>query len=208
MAAITALFWDVGGVLLTNGWDHGERRRAVETFALERDEFEARHAEVAAAFETHEITSREYLDHTVFYRQRPFSPKDFQQFMFAQSQAHAETLRVAEHLASTRRYLMATLNNESLDLNLFRIRKFELRNHFSVFFSSCFLAARKPSVEIYRRALDLTQRAAGECVMIDDRPENLEAPRQLGMAAIQYQAPAQLREELERLGVVAQHAAG
>ena len=96
---------------------------------------------------------------------------------------------------------MAALNNEALELNLYRIRQFELRKYLNAFFSSCFVGARKPGADIYCRALEMTQRAPGECIMIDDRPENLEAPRRLGMHVIHFQSPAQLRNELATCGI-------
>lgn len=201
MAEITTLFWDVGGVLLTNGWDRAERSRAVDRFELEPKEFEARHERLFAAFETHQITLGEYLDQTVFYLPRAFSPDDVRRFMFAQSRPCPEALAIAEGLARTRRYLMATVNNESLELNTYRIRQFGLRDHFSAFYSSCFLGVRKPSAAIFQRALDFTQRSAANCIMIDDRPENLEAPAALGMRTIRFHSAARLREELARCGV-------
>jgi putative hydrolase of the HAD superfamily len=203
MAEITTLFWDIGGVLLSNGWDPGQRRRAVEEFALDPGEFEARHEELFLAFETHNVTLHEYLDETVFYRPRGFSREEFRRFMFAQSEAHPETIEIAQGLARSHRYLMATVNNESLELNVYRIRHFGLRRCFSAFYSSCVLGVRKPSAAIYERALEFTQRAPAECLMIDDRPENLEAPGKLGMTAIRYESSAQLREELARHGVEA-----
>jgi putative hydrolase of the HAD superfamily len=208
MTEITALFWDIGGVLLTNGWDHAERRRAAEHFGLDLEDFESRHTQVVAAFETREMTLQEYLWETVFYEPRAFTPAEFRKLMFAQSQPCRKALRIAEDLRRTRRYLMASVNNESLDLNLYRIRQFELRNCLCVFFSSCFVGARKPGKEIYNHALELTQRAPAECIMIDDRPENLEAPRALGMRTIQYRTPAQLRAELAGQGVACEVAAG
>jgi putative hydrolase of the HAD superfamily len=208
MAEITTLFWDIGGVLLTNAWDHTERLRAVEHFRLDLQSFETRHKQVVAAFETHEITLQEYLSQTVFCDPRPFDPAEFRKFMFAQSQPCPKALRIAEDLSHTRRYVMAALNNESFELNLYRIRQFDLTNCLSVFFSSCFLGARKPDGAIYKRALEFTQRPPDECIMIDDRPENLEAPRGLGMRTIQYRTAAQLREELAGHGVECELAAG
>ncbi len=201
MSDITTLFWDVGGVLLSNGWDHGERKRAVERFALEPEEFEALHERVFKAFESGGVSLDEYLKQTVFARPRPFSADDFRKFMFAQSEACPETIGIAAGLARSHRYLMATINNESRELNVYRIRQFGLGDCFSAFYSSCFLGVRKPDAAIFRRALDFTERAPGECIMIDDRPENLEAPAELGMRTIRFESAAQLREELGRYGV-------
>ena len=35
MADVNTLFWDNGGVILTNGWDRGSRQKAVEKFHLD-----------------------------------------------------------------------------------------------------------------------------------------------------------------------------
>ncbi len=201
MVEVTTLFWDIGGVLLTHSWGECERRRAADHFQLDLDDFERRHRQVIAAFEVRELTLHEYLEETVFERPRTFSLCEFRKVMFAQSQPCRKALRIAEELRQSRRYLMAAINNEPLELNLYRIRQFELREYFSLFFSSCFLNLRKPGPEIFGRALELTQRQAAECLMIDSHPENLEAPRALGMRTIQYRTPAQLREELADHGV-------
>jgi putative hydrolase of the HAD superfamily len=148
MIEVTTLFWDVGGVLLTNAWDQAARRRATDRFALDAGEVETRHDQVVAAFETGQMTLDEYFRNTVFHEPRAFSPDEFRDFMFAQSQPFPEVLRIAGELRRTLRYLMAALNNESLELNLYRIRQFDLRSCLGVFFSSCFLRARKPHPDI------------------------------------------------------------
>ncbi len=207
MGEITTLFWDVGGVLLTNGWDRSQRQRAVERFGLEEEEFEARHEKLVEPLEAGQINLGAYLEQTVFYKLRPFSKEEFRRFLFAQSDARPESLAVVEEMARTRRYLMATINNEALEVNVYRIRQFGLRQYFSAFFSSCFLGVRKPSGAIYQRALGITQRDPNECVMIDDREENLEAPARMGMRVVRFESAAQLRDALARWGVEGEAAA-
>ncbi len=201
MAEVNGLFWDVGGVLLTNGWDRASRRRAVEEFALDWDEFESRHELVNTAFELGQLGLEDYLDRTVFYRSRAFTKQAFEDFMRAQSQPYPETLAVVDRLARSRRYLLATLNNESLELNLYRINRFGLRRHFTAFLSSCFLGVKKPDEAIYKLALQLTQLAPDESVFIDDRALNLECAARLGMRTIHYQNPAQLEQALRESGI-------
>jgi putative hydrolase of the HAD superfamily len=203
MAKAKVLFWDNGGVILTNGWDRGARRNAVEKFNLDWADFEDRHELMLNAFECGEASLDEYLRRTVFYRERAFTPDDFKRFMFEQSQPFPEALDFLGKLAQTERYVMAALNNESLELNEYRIRTFRLRDYFEVFLSSCYLGVRKPGREIYSLALQITQCDPGECAMIDDRALNLECARELGMQTIQFQNVGQLREDLARLGVTA-----
>lgn len=201
MPEITTLFFDVGGVLLTNGWDRHSRRHCVESFGLDYEEFRDRHEFVADAFETGRMTIDDYLDRTVFYRERDFTIEAFRAAMVAESQPFPEALAVVEELASTGRYLLATLNNESAELNQARIEAFDLRRSFIAFFSSGFLGVKKPDQAIYRLALQMTQRRPSECVFVDDRDLNLECAIREGMQVVHYQNPGQLRRELGALGV-------
>lgn len=143
-----------------------------------------------------------YLQETVFYAPRRFSRDEFRTFMCEQSQPNSEMLSIVAGLARSGRYLMATLNNESLELNRHRIDTFRLRDSFDVFLSSCYLGLAKPDPALYRLALQVTGLSADECLVIDDRENNLEGARKLGMRTISYRDPAQLREELRRAGVL------
>lgn len=201
MADITTLFFDLGGVLLTNGWDRTSRRDCVESFGLDYAEFADRHEFVVDAFETGRMTIDEYLDRTVFYRDRNFTREAFLAGMVAESRSFPDALAVVDTLASSGRYLMATLNNESVELNQARIDRFELNRYFTVFLSSGFLGVKKPDQAIYQLALHITQRRPEECVFIDDRDLNLECAITEGMRTVHYDNPGQLREELIALGI-------
>jgi putative hydrolase of the HAD superfamily len=201
MTKITALFFDVGGVLLSNGWDHALRQRAADHFELDWNEFRERHDLVFHDFETGRISLDHYLECTVFYRERLFTPAAFKAYMFEASDAQRGGLEIVKQLSQGGRYLLATLNNESRELNLHRIEKFKLREYFSFFISSCFVGLRKPETPIYRLALNLSQREPDECVFIDDRALNVERAAELGIHAIEYQSPEQLTAELAKLGV-------
>ncbi len=201
MAAIRAIFWDVGGVLLTNAWDRSQRMNALAHFQLDEEEFHDRHEMVVSSFERGKITLDEYLDRTVFYRSRSFTRQQFTDYMFSLSQPIPEVLGFARGLAASGRYFMGTINNESRELNLYRIEKNGLREIFRVFVSSCFVGLRKPEGEIYRTALEITQMPAEECCFVDDRALNLECAAKLGMHTIEMQTLEQLRGDLEKLGV-------
>lgn len=201
MSTIHAIFWDVGGVLLTNAWDHTQRLAALERFRLDEKEFNSRHEMVVSSFERGKITLDEYLDRTVFYRERPFTRDQFRDFMFSLSKPIPDVLAFARGLADSGKYFMGTLNNESRELNLYRIGQFGLREVFRLFVSSCFVGLRKPESGIYRLATEITQINPAECCFIDDRALNLECAAKLGMRTIQMQTLHQLREELAKLGV-------
>ena len=201
MPEITTLFWDIGGVILTNGWDRGSRKEAAGAFHLDTEDFQDRHDLSFPAFESGQITLNEYLDRTLFYRPRSFTREAFTAFMFAQSREYPEMRAILDKLALSGKYFIGAINNEPLELNQYRIESFNLRKDFLVFFSSCYVHSRKPEELIFRVALEVTQRRPEQCLFIDDRPLNLESPRRLGMNTIHYQNAAQLRLELGKYGV-------
>lgn len=201
MAEVTALFFDIGGVLLSNGWDRAERTAASERFHLDWKEFEDRHELVLHAFETGEMGLDEYLDRVIFYCPRSFSREEFADYTRGRSKELPGTMDVLRRLAQAKKYLISSLNNESREMNAYRIQKFGLRRYFDVFLSSCYLGVRKPDEAIYRRALDITQRKGEECLFIDDRALNLECAAELGMRTIQFKDAAQLERELKGLNI-------
>lgn len=201
-AAPRTVLFDVGGVLASNGWDRHARQRAAARFDLDLEDFQDRHDFVSNAFETGELDLATYLDRTVFYRERSFSPRTLIEFMYEQTEPFAESLAIAAEVAASGRFLLATLNNESRALNDYRIETLGLRDVFSVFLSSCYLGVRKPEPEIYRIAIDVTRSAPEECVFIDDRELNLECAALEGMHTIHYTDPARLRTDLADMEVL------
>lgn len=193
---IKTIFFDVGGVLLTNGWDRHSRARAAEKFGIDAEEHSKLHYEVADSFETGGLSLDGYLDHTVFWTKRTFSRDEFVAFMREQSQPIPGSLELLAELATHGGPTLATLNNESREINEHRIEAFGLRGYFSVFLSSCYLGVKKPDDAIYRTAVDIMQHRVDESIFIDDRPLNLECSELLGISSILFESPQQLREEL------------
>lgn len=190
------VFFDIGGVFLTDAWGHTARQRTVSHFHIDGDDFETRHRTVVADFETGRMNLDGYLDRTVFFQSRPFGRDELMQFMFAQSQPYTEALAVLAELARSGRFLRVALNNESRELNQYRIERYALHDHLQVFLSSCYVGVRKPDPRMYRLALDMTQRRASDCVFIDDREENVQAARDVGLHSIQYRSVGDLQELL------------
>ena len=199
MTEIHHIFFDIGGVLGSNGWDREQRASAVQRFHLDADEFQWRHEEVIGEWEEGKITLDEYLDNAVFYTQRDFSRSEFTQFMLDQSVPHPEAIAVARSLAETSRFTMMTLNNEAEELNNYRIERFELRSIFDAFLTSCWLGCRKPVRRFYHNALSIAQCEPQKALFIDDRHQNLVPAQAMGMNVIQFRSPEQLRDELEHL---------
>jgi putative hydrolase of the HAD superfamily len=199
-SSITALFFDIGGVLLSNGWEAESRRKAVHHFDLDPQDFEKRHEQIVDDFEKGRIRLDEYLDRTLFFCPRSFSKAEFTAFIQEESLPKPDSLELLAHLPR-QRYLLATVNNESYDLNLYRIEKFGLKAYFSVFLSSCFLGLKKPDTAMYRAVLDITQRSPEETVVIDDRQNNVDGAAHCGMNTILFQDAAQCARDLQALGI-------
>ncbi|HKJ93426.1 MAG TPA: hypothetical protein VJ957_09665, partial [Longimicrobiales bacterium] len=134
--SVTALFLDVGGVLLTNGWDRHARARAAERFGLEAAEMEERHNLTFDTYEEGKLTLNQYLDRVVFHTRREFTPESFRTFMFAHSQAHEGMLALARELKSRYDLRLVAVSNEGRELTEHRIRTFELDELFDCFVAS------------------------------------------------------------------------
>ena len=202
---ITHIFFDVGGVLGTSGWNTAQRAAAVDRFELDAAEFDRRHDEAVTSFEEGRITLDAYLDRTVFYESRNYTREEFKSFMLAQSAPFVETIAIARELADSKHYRLMTINNESSELNVHRLRLFGLVDIFSTFFSSCWLGVTKPAKRIYELALTLTQANPAHSLFIDDREQNLPPARALGMHTVRYVSPAQLVRDLAAHGVLSPH---
>jgi putative hydrolase of the HAD superfamily len=181
---ITTLFLDIGGVLLTNGWDHRARKRAATNFKLELAEMEDRHHLTFDTYEEGKLTLEEYLDRVVFYQKRPFTRAQFRRFMFAQSQPYPEMIELIAQLKIRHRLRIAVVSNEGRELNAYRIRKFKLGRFVDSFVSSCFVHIRKPDADIFRRALDIAQAPAREVVYIENTPMFVQVAEGLGIRSL------------------------
>jgi putative hydrolase of the HAD superfamily len=192
----TALWWDIGGVILTNAWDRRARRAAAQVFHLEPTSFEARHAAVVQEFECGRLTLDAYVACVAFDEPRSFTREEFIRFMYAQSTAYAGALSLLRRVAASRRHRMVMCNNESRELNRYRIERFQLAPCFDVVCSSCFLGLRKPDERFYRLVLDLLQVDPAQCLLIDDRLPNLESAAGLGIRILHCRDVEQLTKEL------------
>jgi putative hydrolase of the HAD superfamily len=203
MFPFDVILFDVGGVLLTNGWDQRERAATVEHFHLDLATIEALNVAYYDAWERASISLTEYLDSVVFYEPRSFSRDEFFAFMLTQSKLQPDgALGILQELAASDKCLLGALNNEARETNEYRFNHFGLRNSFDVALSSCYLGMRKPEPAIYRRALDILGRPAERILFIDDRAENVVGAMVAGMKAIRFEGAEALRRQLEMLDVL------
>jgi putative hydrolase of the HAD superfamily len=195
------LFFDVGGVLLSNGWDTGARKRAAETFALDYPEFQTRHEMLKTAFETGRLSLDAYVRKAVFHRPRSFRPEEFKEFMFSVSELLGDTLEFVRALSLSGHCRLYTLNNESRELHEHRVAKFGLDKIFRGFLTSCYLGQVKPDEEIYLNALGIASCRVEDAIFIDDRSLNVEPATAMGLVAHQFEGLGVLRDFLAERGI-------
>lgn len=200
-AGITTLFLDVGGVLLTNGWDHTMRRRAAEKFGLDVEEMEERHHLTFDTYEEGKLSLDEYLTRVVCHGDHPPSRKEFKAFMFEQSRPYPDMIALVRGLKSRYGLKVAVVSNEGRELTAHRIREFALAELVDFFIVSCFVHFRKPDHDIYRIALDIAQVPPREVAYIEDRAMFVEVARSLGLRGIHHRGLESTRRELATLGL-------
>jgi putative hydrolase of the HAD superfamily len=198
--SINCLFLDIGGVLLTDGWDHHARKRAAKHFRLEWSEMEGRHQLTFAAYEEGKLTMQQYLDRVVFYQKREFTSPQFRRFMFAQSKPYPEMLEMIAQLKRRYGLKIGVVSNEGRELNAYRIGRFGLKRFVDFFVSSCFVHVRKPDADIFRLALDLSQAPAREVLYIENTPMFVQIAQGFGIRCILHTNARSTRSQLAAFG--------
>jgi putative hydrolase of the HAD superfamily len=198
---VTALFIDLGGVMLSNGWDRNSRELAAQTFNLDRKEMDERHHLTFDTYEAGKITLEQYLRRVVFYEPRSFTVQEFSNFMYAQSHSFPEMLELVRELKSRYKLKVAVVNNEGRELNQHRIHTFQLTSFVDFFVSSCFAHVRKPDEDIFRMALDMAQVPPDEVAYLDDRLMFVQVAENLGIRGIHHTSYASTVKKLTALGL-------
>lgn len=181
---ITTLFLDIGGVLLTNGWDSKARRTVINSLDINYDEFEERHHQINDIYEQGRITIEEYMRRVLFYKDRPFTPDKFRELIFQQSKPFPEMISLFHQLKDKYKLRVVIISNEARELLVYRIKTFKLDKLADYFISSCFVNLRKPYTEIYRMALEVSQVEARQVLFVDDRAMFIQAAEDLGIHGI------------------------
>jgi len=198
---IRTLFLDIGGVLLTNGWDRHARKRAIDKFGLDEEEVGERHHLTFDTYEEGKLSLDQYLDRVIFHEPRKFTKYDFRQFMLSQSQPLPDMMDYIRRLKAAHGLKTVAVSNEGRELNEYRIREYRMDDILDAFVSSCFVHFRKPDEDMFRMALDISQTPPEEVVYIDDRAMFVEIARGFGIHGIVHKDLATTRRELENLGL-------
>jgi putative hydrolase of the HAD superfamily len=197
---LKALFTDIGGVLLTDGWNRISRGKAAKLFYLDIVEFEERHHLTFDTYEEGKLSLDDYLNRTVFYEKRNFSMDDFKKFMFDQSQPYPEMITSISRLKKKYGLKVAVISNEGRELTEYRIKQFKLYEFVDFFISSSFVHLRKPDIDIFQMALDIAQVKGEEVVYLEDRPMFVQVAESLGIHGIRHTDHLSTMEKLKVIG--------
>jgi len=200
-AMITTLFLDIGGVLLTDGWEHNSRRQAARKFRLDLFDLEERHHQTFDTYEEGKLTLKEYLDHVVFYKKRAFTSSDFQGFIFEQSKPYLDMIQLIINLKNHFNLKIVVVSNEARELNEFRIKKFRLDRFIDCFISSCYVHIRKPDADIFRLALDIVHTPAREVLYVENTPMFVKIAGGVGIRSILHTDYKSTLAKLASLGL-------
>jgi putative hydrolase of the HAD superfamily len=198
---ITTLFLDIGGVLLSNGWDRAARKLAASTFSLDLVELEERHHLTFDTYEEGKLTLDEYLNRVVFYEHRSFTREEFKDFMYAQTTPYPEMIDLICQLKEKYKLKLAIVNNEGRELNAYRIRKFGIDKFVDFFISSCFVHFRKPDADIFRIALDIALVSPSEVLYVEDRAMFVSVAEGLGINGLLHENVEKTKEQFAKYGL-------
>lgn len=200
-SGITTLFLDIGGVLLTNGWDRKARTRAADKFGLDYDEVDERHHLTFDTYEEGKLSLDDYLNRVVFHEKRSFSREEFKSFMYAQSQPFPQMIELIRSIKKRYNLRVAAVSNEGRELNAYRVRQFQLNALIDFFVSSCYVHFRKPDADIYRMALDIAQVSPGQVIYVDDRSLFVEVAQGLGIRGVVHKEYKTTQKAMEAFGL-------
>jgi len=208
MTDIRTIFWDIGGVILSNGWDRDQRERVLTPLGVDVAAYERRHEAENFYWERGRIDAETFFNRTVFHPSDSEPAK--QDFTFSDlwpkvcgesSFRYPESFDILLALKRSGQFKLETLNNESTELNEYRLDNFGLRPQFDYFICSGYVNEMKPHPDIFRAAVRISGQPASTAVFIDDKQTNIDAARYHGMQGILFESPAQLRSSLADLGI-------
>jgi putative hydrolase of the HAD superfamily len=198
---ITHLFTDLGGVLLTNGWDRGLRKLVASHFNIDAAEMDERHHLTYDTYEAGKISLSEYLRRVVFWEPREFTEDQVVDFMLSQARCFPEMIELVKAVKEKNRLKVAVVSNEGRELTADRIRRFGLKEFVDFFVVSSYVHFRKPDEDIFRVALDVAQAEPGEVVYLDDRHMFVEVAGRMGMRAVWHREYEKTRAAFAELGL-------
>ena len=195
------LLTDLGGVLLTNGWDRNTRRRVAEQFHVDSAVMEECHNLTYDTYESGKTDIWTYLQRVIFFESRSYTPQQVLDFILDQAQPMPETIALVKELKARHGVKVGVVSNEGRELGEDRVRRFGLSEFVDFFVISGCVGLRKPDTAIWRLALDLAQAAPEQAAYLEDRRMFVDVAAGLGLRAVWHRDAASTRAALAAMGL-------
>jgi HAD superfamily hydrolase (TIGR01509 family) len=197
------IYFDLGNVLLHFDQSIACRQMSEVAGVTEQQVHEILfEQDLQRGYETGRITTRQFYDR--FCEQTGTRP-DYDALILAGSAMFELNVPLIPLLALLRaaRYRLGILSNtcEAHWQYIIDGRYRIIPDLFELSALSFRIGAMKPSPDIYRAAADLAKVAPEELFFLDDRQENVEGARKVGLDAVLYSTPQALATELRQRGV-------
>lgn len=205
MSRTHALIFDFGNVIA-----HFDYARAAERFGrslgISAEEFlhksrEAGFVDVLKAYEAGELTSE------AFHRricELTGLDADFDQFAADWADifwANEPVHRLIDGLRTRGYTLILGSNTNEIHATHFRRQFAEVFRHFDRLVFSYEVGRIKPDARFFIACAEAAGRPPGECVFIDDMPENVDGANKAGLIGVLFSDTHQLLRDLETLGI-------
>jgi putative hydrolase of the HAD superfamily len=192
---------DLGGVLLTNGWDRAIRRRVAEQFHIDAEAMDERHHLTYDTYESGKTDVWTYLARIIFFEPRPYTPQQVLDFILDQAQPMPEAIALVKEIKARHGVKVGVVSNEGRELGEDRVRRFGLGEFVDFFVISGCVGLRKPDTAIWRLALDLAQAAPEQVAYLEDRRMFVDVAAGLGLRSVWHRDAATTRAALAAMGL-------
>ena len=198
--AIRGVIFDYG-MVLSNAQEPAARQRLLEITGLAHAVFEEHYWRYRHAYDLGELNGMTYWQKILADTGVTLTSEQIENLVendvLMWATLNEEMLAWAAALQD-RGMLTAILSNMGEEMMRYVQQEFAWLQHFTQHTYSCALRIAKPDAAIYSYTCEKMGLAPEEALFLDDKPENVEAARSLGLHAVQFRNVPQLRMELEK----------
>lgn len=158
--------------------------------------------DISNLIQTGQISEADYLRKLLSrYGIKKEIPKDLLKRSFENDFEFIDpTIEVIKNLKAKRIKLAALSNTSPQHIKV--MKKRGVFEYFDVEVLSSEVGFKKPDLRIYELTLDRLGSKAEQTFFVDDREENVNAARKLGIKSFLYESPQKLKKDLSELGLI------
>ncbi len=196
---IKLIIFDVGGILIEKIEEKGMYQNIAKFIGISHEDYEAARKQYWSLATTGELSLKQFYEkvlkkHNVDKKAEDIVRKHLEEYEKIQRVRNPEIIRIIEDLRIN--YEVVALTNTEIEMGEFN-KQNGLYQYYERAFLSTELHMKKPDAVIFQKVLDECNVTADEALFIDDKEENTEGARELGIPCILYENPKQLKKMLE-----------